>query len=121
MLSVDGRYVVAHYMDAKKGDPELREVHELRVRLEPQLGDAHRYRGSDEFGHRRLGIVRRRGLEDDRSSSFTSSTSWAQQAHVSSSAVARLVQVLYPYVQYCKVAPRAIGPRTIAGLALWVR
>ena len=57
MLSYGGRYITADYMGEKKGDSELGELHECGVRLEPRLGDAHRYRGSDEFGHRRMGTL----------------------------------------------------------------
>ena len=50
VLSYGGHYITAFYMGEEEGDPELRELHELRVRREPRLGHAHRHEAATSLG-----------------------------------------------------------------------
>ena len=55
-----GNYITAFDMGEEESDPELREFHELRARLKPQLSHEHQHGGSDQSGHRGMGSLRRR-------------------------------------------------------------
>ena len=99
MLSYGGRYISALDVGEKESDPELRELHERRVRRKPRLGHAHRHRGSDEFGHRGMGPLRRRDFWTSREQHLHH----LRRRRPCARDEVLLGEVLHPYLYYCVV------------------